>query len=403
LAGALLAGLVLAAPLRAGDDELRQRALAVNQVTGADAIKGEVLLLLKDRAGAKKLLAVARKMAKEKPQPFSFNATLVLARVASGVRDVEAGEVFYKLHGEQSLQLLSESGLAESYSGLISLLYRAGKYAETEKLCREFLEIEGGENIETLKRGVLNQLLLAMTKQGHADKALEILDRLLKKRPDDWLSLEMKAQVLHEAGKVAEAAKTYEQMGDRIRADENLKPDQKDELHDEVRYMLSGLYIELDQVDKASEQLKALLSRSPDNPTYNNDLGYIWADHDMNLAESERLIRKAIEEDRRLRRKANPDLKPELDRDNASYLDSLGWVLFKQKKYKEALPCLQEAVKADEGKHIEIYDHLGEVYQALGEPKEAVAAWREGLKFSGSTKRDQQRKVAVEKKLQAGK
>ena len=92
-------------------------------------------------------------------------------------------------------------------------------------------------------------------------------------------------------------------------------------------------------MDKAADQLKALLVREPDNPTYNNDLGYIWADHDMNLAESEKLIRKAIDDDRRTRRKANPDLKPELDKDNAAYLDSLGWVLFKQKKYKEARDC----------------------------------------------------------------
>jgi hypothetical protein len=34
--------------------------------------------------------------------------------------------------------------------------------------------------------------------------------------------------------------------------------------------------------------------------------------------------------------KTNPNRKPEEYKDNASYLDSLAWVLFKQKKYKEA-------------------------------------------------------------------
>ena len=46
------------------------------------------------------------------------------------------------------------------------------------------------------------------------------------------------------------------------------------------------------------EELQTLLKKKPNNPTYNNDLGYIWADHDMNLEESEKLIRKAIEEER---------------------------------------------------------------------------------------------------------
>src|SRR5262249_9167659 len=148
--------------------------------------------------------------------------------------------------------------------------------------------------------------------------------------------MELKAQVLREAGKLDEALKVYEEVGERIKKDDRLKKDEQDDFLDNVRYALSGLYVELNQVDKAAEQLKALLAREPDNTTYNNDLGYIWADHDLNLAESEKLIRKAIDEDRRQRRKTNPDLKPELDKDNPAYLDSLGWVLFKQKKYKEA-------------------------------------------------------------------
>ena len=56
----------------------------------------------------------------------------------------------------------------------------------------------------------------------------------------------------------------------------------------------------------------------------------------MNLAKSEKMIRKAIENDRKQRQKDNPDQKPEEIKDNPSYLDSLGWVLYKQKKYKEA-------------------------------------------------------------------
>src|SRR5258708_19475087 len=102
----------------------------------------------------------------------------------------------------------------------------------------------------------------------------------------------------------------------------------------------------MDQVEKAAEQLRSLLSEDPDNPTYNNDLGYIWADHDMNLEESEKLIRKAIEEERKLQKKVQPDIKPEDIKDNSSYLDSLGWVLYKQRKFKEATEYLIHATNA---------------------------------------------------------
>jgi len=155
--------------------------------------------------------------------------------------------------------------------------------------------------------------------------------------------------------------------------------------------------VDLKQIDKAAEQLKALLVKDPNSPTFNNDLGFIWADNDRNLEEAEKLIRKALEEDKKQRRRAG--IKGEQDRDNAAYLDSLGWVLFKQKKYKEALPPLEQAVKHEEGQHMEIYDHLGDVHLALGDKAKAVAAWKKGMGCPPVSRRDELRKVELAKKI----
>src|SRR5262249_20169563 len=142
-----------------------------------------------------------------------------------------------------------------------------------------------------------------------------------------------------------------------------------------IRYALSNVYVEMNLIDKATEQLKMLLAEEPESPSYNNDLGYIWADHDQNLDEAEKLIRKALDEDRKQRKSQ----KVEEDKDNAAYLDSLGWVLFKQKKYQEAKKYLLEAIKAEEGNNIEIYDHLADLYMALGEKSQAVETWKKAL------------------------
>ncbi len=93
------------------------------------------------------------------------------------------------------------------------------------------------------------------------------------------------------------------------------------------------------------------------------------------------------------------ELKPEDDKDNASYVDSLGWVLFKKKQYKEAKEYLQKAVKEEEGKHVEIYDHLGEACWALGDKKEAIDAWKKGVEVAGPSKREQAKKTELEKKI----
>jgi tetratricopeptide (TPR) repeat protein len=398
----------LASPARAADeDDLRERALKLNDVTGEDAINGQTLAMLDDKEGTKKLLAVAVKLAKEKDQPFNINATLILARAARVLKLVDASERFYRLRIEQGKKLLSGDAMGTSISGLIDLYYENKKFAESEKLCQEFLEMWSKDNTfskdfkKREQRRLLIRMIQAMAKQGKKAEALKLANNHVKRKPDDWFRLEVLGWVQREVGESAEAAKTFESLLQHILKAKELKEEDRKALAAETRYTLSNVYVELKQIDKAAEQLKACLDLDPDNPTYNNDLGFIWADHDMKLEESEKLIRKAIDEDRKQRRKENPDIKPEDDKDLGAYLDSLGWVLYKQKKYKEAKKYLLQAIDTEDGKHVEIYDHLGDTHLALGEKAAAIAAWKKGIEVAGSSKREQERKTAVEKKLKA--
>jgi tetratricopeptide (TPR) repeat protein len=398
--------------------------LKLNDITGKDPLRREVQALLKDKAAAKKLVYEASTMAAAKPQVFSYNATLILGSVAAGVKDYRSAETFYRLHLEQATQLRSTQGLLAAYGGLITASYSNHKYSEAEKLCAEVTKnetilatikhlAEGGEEdsekeIKTIERFlsvVAEEQIMAIASQGDADRAVDLIDNLLKEKSDGWLAMDLKGRAYRAAGKYKESAKSYEEEMERLKEDNDLKKKDKDELLDDVRYSLSGVYIELGNVDKATEQLKALLAKSPDNSTYNNDLGYVWADHDQNLTEAEKRIRKALEEDRKLRQKLNPKAKPEDIKDRGAYLDSLGWVLYKQKKYAEAKKYLQQAVRniidEDESESIEIYDHLGDVLLASGEKAEAVATWKKGVAAAGDSKREQKRKQEVEKKIKA--
>ncbi len=384
-----------------GETALRKKALELNEITGSLPMSGKLQELFDDQAGTKKLLALAGKMVKQKPQPFNRNASLLLAMAAENFKEVEISATFYRLNALQSLSLFSERSLAQAYLGLIQMYADNKKFVESEKVCREFLGIQGEEGaaIERLQPMVMRQLVLAIARQGAHDKALKLVDELIKADNRNWLSLALKAQVLRAAEKLEDAAKLYLDVIDRVTKDERVPKQERDSYVDDYRYALSGIYADLNQIDKASEQLKALLAREPNNPTYNNDLGYIWADRGMHLAEAEKMIRKAIEEERKLRRKVTPPLRADEDHDNAAYLDSLGWVLFKQGKLKEAKAYLVQATKDKDGQSIEIYDHLAEVFLALGEKSEAVTTWKKGLESTTSSKRDQKRRAEVEKKL----
>ncbi len=68
------------------------------------------------------------------------------------------------------------------------------------------------------------------------------------------------------------------------------------------------------------------------------------------------------------------------DQDNAAYLDSLGWVLFRRGKVKEARELLEKASALDLGLDDPVvWDHLGDVYQRQNETKRATAAWKKAI------------------------
>jgi tetratricopeptide (TPR) repeat protein len=157
----------------------------------------------------------------------------------------------------------------------------------------------------------------------------------------------------------------------------------------EVRYLLSGIYTAAKRLPQAEAELAACLKIDPGNAAVNNDLGYLWTDDNKNLAEAEAMIRKAIDQDRKNRQSVltlGPSAAKEFH-DNACYIDSLGWVLFRRGQLEEAGKQLDYATTLPDGDDPLIWDHLGEVRLALGQPAKAAQAWRKALDFYEGDKR----------------
>jgi tetratricopeptide (TPR) repeat protein len=418
-----------ALPARGEDPDLRRRVLELNKITGTDVMRGEFILLSKDPQ-AKELVQAGVAIVNEKKEPLSYNAALILAQLAEQLKNYESSATFYRVCTAQAAKLQSTKKLLESYGALIDMLYNNKRYAESVTVCRELLELrtddgkerevlEGEitkhgeldyaprENFDPVKRlrpVVYRLMIQSVAKEGKYKQALKMADKLIKDRKDRkgrslWLEVAVKGWVQREAGQYAESAKTYEDVLSRVRTDEELDTEDRDHYVEVYQYILSNIYLEENRLDKVSELLQALLEKHPKKAGYHNDLGYIWADHDMKLPEAEKLILKALELDRD-QRKRTKGLSPEEDHDSGAYLDSLGWVYYKQKKFKEAKEVLLKAIEDKTSQHIEIYDHLGDVFMALGEHAAALDAWRKGVAVAGDSRRDQERKALVEKKLQ---
>ena len=407
LANLLLISCPISAKAFYQDDAILKNLLVFNFITGEEAIKNKIIEVLKNNEKAKKIIEVAQKLNPADEKKLNGNAYWFLAKIAQELRENEAASDFYNKFLVDAKKLGSGQKMAAGYGPLIQILFDTKKYKECEKLCSEFLDITLEDEaafipILRLKPVVFRRMVLCQSRMGEVDKAIERVEKLYKDQPDNWLNLELKARILREVGKTADAEKAYQDLIVKIDSDKRLGKEEKEEFLEEIKYTLSNVYVELKKIDKASEILKTLVEKNPDNPTYHNDLGYIWADNDLNLEEAEKLIRKAIEIERGLRKKIK-NLKPEFDKDNSAYLDSLAWVLFKKKNYAEAKKLLVEAIKDEEGQHIEILDHLGDIHQAMGEKAEATKVWKDALNFAGSSKREQDKKKEVEKKIEKNK
>ena len=111
--------------------------------------------------------------------------------------------------------------------------------------------------------------------------------------------------------------------------------------------------VQVDQIDLAEQDLRAIIQRDNQNALALNALGYTLSDRTDRQQEAYRLIERALA------------LEPE----NPAILDSMGWVLFKLGQPEQALDYLQRAAEGDF--HPEILSHLIEVLWALGREHEA--------------------------------
>src|SRR5262249_5899261 len=123
--------------------------------------------------------------------------------------------------------------------------------------------------------------------------------------------------------------------------------------------------------------LRRSIESDPTNHSAMNYLGYLMADHGDNLDESLALIQKALR----------------LDEGNGAYLDSLGWTLYRMKRFDQAEGPLKEAVQAIPEEPV-VHDHLGDLYWALGRRDEAVRAWQEALRLGSEDGEAIRKKIA---------
>jgi tetratricopeptide (TPR) repeat protein len=329
-----------------------------------------MLLALRDDVELTKALLAAAGVLGEKAK-LEAETLQSLATLAERDGQLEQAERYFR-GALRVTRGSDEEGKPILYAGLLKVLWKLRKYAEVAEVCRDALRSARDADCVVFQ----SELARALTRLERYEEALRVADSAvtLANATDRLGAQVLRLRILTQAGFYDRAEK--ECLGllrDHVLPGEIL----------ELRYVLSGVYSAARQLDKAEEQLNECLKLDPDNATLNNDLGYIWADQNKNLDRAEELIRKAIELERRSRKGplAVPGGAAGDEPDNAAYIDSLGWVLYRRGDLRGARRELERASHLPDGDDPVIWEHLGDVYLRLELRGPARAAFQRAAHF----------------------
>jgi tetratricopeptide (TPR) repeat protein len=277
-------------------------------------------------------------------------------------------------HSYSRAEARARSRILDEY-GIISR--SGGKYDQAVDAFRQ-LSALGDDYAE---RGEI-QVIETYRQQKDFASAMKEAEAALKKYPDEKGMKVEHALILADQGKVDqsaaelkgikdrdtqlqlaqiyERAKRYADMAKPL--DEAEKLAQNDDDKETIYFMRGAMYERLKKYDESEAAFRKVLAINPENAEALNYLGYMLADRGVRLNEAYDLIKKAV------------DQAP----DNGAFLDSLGWLYFREGKLSEAEELLVRAL-AQIGEDPTVHEHLGDVYFKLGKTREAVAQWQASL------------------------
>jgi Tfp pilus assembly protein PilF len=129
--------------------------------------------------------------------------------------------------------------------------------------------------------------------------------------------------------------------------------------------LYANLLDESGRTADAETLLREALDAHPDSALLQNHLAYFWAEQNVRIGEAVLLVKRALAQEPA----------------NGAFLDTLGWIYYRQGRYDEALVQLMLALRS-EGDDPTVLDHIGDVCLALGRRVEALGFWQRSLRLN---------------------
>jgi Flp pilus assembly protein TadD len=196
-----------------------------------------------------------------------------------------------------------------------------------------------------------NALLLG--ENGQTDEAVKVLRSQLTRTEAD-------RDIYLNIAQVYERSRRYKEAEEAAQTAEAIPGQPRD--NEMVWFLLGAIYERQKFYDRAEVEFKKALDANPRNAPVLNYYGYMLGDLGIRLDEAEALVQRALNEEPH----------------SGAYLDSLGWIYFRENKLTEAEATLRKAVER-ESHDATIRSHLADVYAKSGRNDLAAIEWEKSL------------------------
>lgn len=207
------------------------------------------------------------------------------------------------------------------------------------------------------------RLALLYMSQNRSTEAIQLMEKATIVLPDNPSSFYYLGLLNNQAQNFKTAIKAFKKV-------EELAATSRLHLLGSVFYFNYGAACERNgQLEEAEALLQESILLDPENANAFNYLAYIWAEQGINLEQALDYIGHAL------------DFEP----DNGAFIDTLGWIYYKQKKYKKALEYIQTALyfMPDDPT---IAEHLGDILATLNQMEDAIAWWKHSFRMNPANK-----------------
>ncbi|MGA3237124.1 MAG: tetratricopeptide repeat protein [Bryobacteraceae bacterium] len=225
-------------------------------------------------------------------------------------------------------------------------------YRTSKDLTNARAEADAALKIYPKDPKIVEEHAIVVADQGKIDDAVAEMRAFAKGKPN--------TEALVQIGQFYEKAKRFDEMAKTLDEAEKLAASDGDKI--QVYYSRGAMYDHEKKYDASEAEFRKILALNPDNANALNYLGYSLADRNVRLDEAYQMVKKAL------------DLAP----DQYAFMDSLGWVYYRQGKLDDAEELLVRALEGT--KDPTVHDHLGDVYFKEGKTKDAVSQWQASLK-----------------------